>query len=165
MRILRFKWLICLYLFMSLVRNASFLIVKTVVSGKKVSDVNRSLCKNILFVSLRLCTSPLVRAPPQLTHFTSPTTPSTPWHMRGRQFSTLETSSQESIKHKLRLRLHFALPRGRTPPFQRRRGYQWDSQYGSEAEIGRVDDILLREEGIAVGQVSGTVLVFVCYAC
>ena len=34
MRILRFNWLIRLYLFMSLVRIASFLIVKTVVSGK-----------------------------------------------------------------------------------------------------------------------------------
>ena len=57
---------------------------------EEVSDVNKSLCKNILFVSSRLCTSPLVRAPPQLTLFTSPTTPSTPRHMRGRQFSTLE---------------------------------------------------------------------------
>ena len=54
------------------------------------SDVNKSLCKNILFVSSRLCTSPLVRAPPQLTLFTWPTTPSTPRHMRGRQYSTLE---------------------------------------------------------------------------
>ena len=34
-RILRFDWLIGVYLFISLVRNASFLIVKTVVSGKK----------------------------------------------------------------------------------------------------------------------------------
>ena len=57
---------------------------------EEVSDVNKSLCKNILFVSLRLCTSPLVHAPPQLTLFTSPTTPSTPQHMCGRQFSTLE---------------------------------------------------------------------------
>ena len=35
-------------------------------------------------------TSPLVRAPPQMTLFTSPTTPSTPWHVRGIQFRTLE---------------------------------------------------------------------------
>ena len=41
-------------------------------------------------MSSRLCTSPFVRAPPQLTLFTSPTTPSTPRHMRGRQFPTLE---------------------------------------------------------------------------
>ena len=54
------------------------------------SDVNKSLCENILFVSLRLCTSPLVCAPPQLTLFTSPTTPSTPRHICSRQFSTLE---------------------------------------------------------------------------
>ena len=57
---------------------------------EEVSDVKKSLCKNILFVSLRLCTSPLVRATPQLTLFTSPTTPSTPRHMRSRQFSTLD---------------------------------------------------------------------------
>ena len=57
---------------------------------EEVSDVNKSLCKNILFVSSRLCISPLVRAPPQLTLFTSPTTPSKPRHVRGRQFSTLD---------------------------------------------------------------------------
>ena len=57
---------------------------------EEVSDVNKSLCKNILLVSSRLCTSPLVRAPPKLTLFTSPTTPSTPRHMRSRQFSTLD---------------------------------------------------------------------------
>ena len=31
-----------------------------------------------------------VCAPPQLTLFTSPITPSTPWHVRGIQFRTLE---------------------------------------------------------------------------
>ena len=35
MCIIRFDWLIALHLFISLVCNASFLIVKTVVSGKK----------------------------------------------------------------------------------------------------------------------------------
>ena len=75
---------------MSLVRNANFLIVKNSGVREEVSDVNKSLCKNIFFVSSRLCTSPLVRAPPQLTLFTSPTTPSTPRHMRGIQFWTLE---------------------------------------------------------------------------
>ena len=57
---------------------------------EEVSDVNKSLCKNILFVSSRLCTSPLVRAPPQLTLFTSPTTPLTPRHVRSIQFRTLD---------------------------------------------------------------------------
>ena len=90
MCILRFDWLIGVYLFISLVRNASFLIVKSSGVREEVSDVNKSLCKNIFFVSSRLCTSPLVRAPPQQTLFTSPTTPSTPRHMRGRQFSTIE---------------------------------------------------------------------------
>ena len=57
---------------------------------EEVSDVNKSLCKNILLVSLRLCTSPFVHAHPKLKLFTSPTTPSTPWHVRGRKFPTLE---------------------------------------------------------------------------
>ena len=39
----RFDWLIALYIFISLVRNASFLIVKTVVSGKK-SVISTNQC-------------------------------------------------------------------------------------------------------------------------
>ena len=73
---------------MSLVRNASFLIVKNSGVREEVSDVKKSLCKNIFFVSSRLCTSPLVRAPPQLTLFTSPTPPSTPRRVRSIQFRT-----------------------------------------------------------------------------
>ena len=87
--IIRFDWLIDLYLFISLFRNASFLIVENSGVRKEVSDVNKSLCKNIFLVGLRLCTSPLVCAPPQLTLFTSPTTPSMPRHVRGRQFTML----------------------------------------------------------------------------
>ena len=37
-------------------------------------NCNKSLWKKIFLVSLHLCTSPLVRAPPQLTPFPSPTT-------------------------------------------------------------------------------------------
>ena len=85
MRIIQYDWLISLYIFVSLVRIASFLIVKNIGVREELSDVNKSLYNN---VSLRLCASPLVRAPPQLTLFTSPTTPSTPWHMWGRQFPT-----------------------------------------------------------------------------
>ena len=75
---------------MSLVRNASFLIVKDSCVREELSDVNKSLRKNIFLVSSQLCTSPLVRVPPQLTLFPSPTTPSTPRHMRGRKFPMLE---------------------------------------------------------------------------
>ena len=57
---------------------------------EEVSDVKKSLCKNIFLVSSRLCTSPLVCAPPQLKIFPSPTTPSTPRHVRGRKFPTLD---------------------------------------------------------------------------
>ena len=67
-----------------------FPIVKNSCVREEVSDVNKSLSKNIFLVSLRLCILPLVRAPPQLTLLTSPTTPSTTWHVRGRQFSTLD---------------------------------------------------------------------------
>ena len=52
-------------------RNASFLIVINSGVREEVSDVNKSLCKKILLVSSCLCTSPLVRAPPQLTLFNS----------------------------------------------------------------------------------------------
>ena len=87
--ILQFDWLIAIHFFNSLVRNASFLIVKSGVR-EEVIGFNKSLCKNILLVSLRLCTSPLVCAPPLLTLFTSPTTPPTPRHVRGRQFPMLD---------------------------------------------------------------------------
>ena len=89
MCIIRFDWLISLYLFISLVRNTSFLIINSGVR-EEVSDVKKSLCKNILLVSSRLCTSDFVLAPPQLTLFTSPTNPSTPRHMHGTQFPMLE---------------------------------------------------------------------------
>ena len=90
MCIIRFDWLIALYLFISLVRNASFLIVKNSGVREEVSDVNKSLYKNIFMASSRLFTSPLVRAPPQLTLLTSPSTPSMTRHVSGRQFPMLE---------------------------------------------------------------------------
>ena len=73
MRIIRYDWLIVLYIFIPLVRIAIFLIVQNSCVREELTDVN----------------SPLVFAPPQLTLFTSPTTPSTPRHMRSRQFPTL----------------------------------------------------------------------------
>ena len=82
MCIIRFDWSIALYIFTLLPRNASFLIVKTVVSGKKSAmlwfffrqNFNRSLCKNIFLVSSHSCPLPLVRAPPHLTLSPSPNT-------------------------------------------------------------------------------------------
>ena len=82
MCILRFDWLIGLYLFMSLVRNASFLIIKNSCVREELIDLrfffrhnfNRSLCKNIFLVSSHSRPLPLVRAPPQLTPSPSPTT-------------------------------------------------------------------------------------------
>ena len=60
MSIIRFDWLIVLYLFNLLPRNPSLLIVKNSGVREKLSDVNKSLCKNILLVSSPLCTPPLV---------------------------------------------------------------------------------------------------------
>ena len=81
-----------------LVHNASFLIVKNSGVREEFSyhwfyfshNCNKSLWKNILLVISHSCNSPLVCAPPQLPLFTSPNTPSTPRHVRGRQFPTLE---------------------------------------------------------------------------
>ena len=79
MCIIRYDWLIVLYLFISLVRNASFLIINTVVSWKNSvifrfffrHNCKKSLWKNIFLVSLHSQPSPLVCAPPQLTIFPS----------------------------------------------------------------------------------------------
>ena len=90
MCIIQFDWLIALYIFISLVRNARYLIIKNSGFREEVSDVNKSLCKNIFLVGSCLCTSPLICVPLQLTLFTSPTTPSTPQHVCGRQFPTLD---------------------------------------------------------------------------
>ena len=75
--IILFDWLMALNLFTLLPRNTIILIIKNSGVREELSDVNKSLCKNIFLVSLRLCTSPLVCATPQLTLFNSPTNPST----------------------------------------------------------------------------------------
>ena len=80
--IIRYDWLIVLYLFISLVCNTSFLINKNSCVREELSDLpfffrhncNKSLWKNIFSVSSHSQPSPLVRAPPQLTLFPSPTT-------------------------------------------------------------------------------------------
>ena len=82
MCIIRYGWLISLYLFISLVHYASFLSLKTVVSGKNSvifhlffrHNCNKSLWKNIFLVSFHSRTSPLFCAPPQLSLSPSPTT-------------------------------------------------------------------------------------------
>ena len=119
--IIRFYWLIDLYLFTLLSRNASFLIVKYSCVREELSDVNKSLCNNIFLVSSRLCTSTLVCAPPQLKIPPSLTTPfngtgmwsvenfqrlifgnsQSPDKFTGKpKIVSLPTSSQESVKHK-----------------------------------------------------------------
>ena len=71
--IIRFYWLITLYIFTLLPHNAIFLTLKNSCAREEVSDVfffkqkfKRSLSKNIFLLSLHLRPLPLVRAPPQL---------------------------------------------------------------------------------------------------
>ena len=74
MCIIQYYWLIVLYLFISLVRIASFLIVKNSGVREELSylpfffrhNCNKSLWKNIFLVSLHSRTSSLVHVPPQL---------------------------------------------------------------------------------------------------
>ena len=102
--IIKFDWLVALYLFTLLPRNASFLIVKNSVVREELIDFNKSLCRNIFLVSLRFCESPLVRAPPNwhfLLHLPPLQRPGICavdnfQHLR---FGSLQTSSQESVKH------------------------------------------------------------------
>ena len=104
--ILRFDWLTALYIFNPLPCNASFLIVKKSCVRDELSDVKKSLFKNIFLESLHWRTSPLVLTPPQLTLPPSPTTPSTTpacvlytiynaWDLA---IFSHPTSSQESLK-------------------------------------------------------------------
>ena len=127
--ILWFDWLIALYLFTPLPRNASFLIFKHSCVREELSDVNKSLCKNIFLVSSRLGTSPLVRVPPQLTFpftyhpFNGPgiyavenfqflrfVNSQSPDKLTGKpKIVSLPTSSHESVKHKSTFMLTFTL--------------------------------------------------------
>ena len=117
MCIIRYDWLIALYIFISLVRNVSFLIVKKIGVREEVSDVKKLLCKKILFVSWILWTPPLVHAPTQLTIPPSPTTPSTAtacvWYTISNAWYLAivgcPTSSQESVKQKSLFTFSFTL--------------------------------------------------------
>ena len=122
MCIKRYDWLIALYIFIPLVRNRSFLIIKTVVSGKNSAifcfffrhNFNRSLCKNIFFVILHSRPLPFEHAPPQLTLPPSITTcavddsqrlifgnSQSPDKFTGKTKTVSHlTSSQESLKYK-----------------------------------------------------------------
>ena len=97
-RIIQYDWLIVLYIFISLVHIASFLIIKNSCFREELTDVN----------------SPLVRAPPQLTLFTSPTTPSTPRlcavdNFQRFIFGSLPTSLQERLKQESTFTFTFML--------------------------------------------------------
>ena len=114
MCIIRFDWLVALYLFISLVRNASFLIVKTVVSGKK-SVMSTNHCVRTYCWWVRAC------AP----HFWFVHLPN--WHFllhlpdlqrpgifvvdnsQRSRFGSLPTSSQESVKKELTFMFTFTL--------------------------------------------------------
>ena len=128
--ILWFDWLIALYIFTLLTRNASFIIIKHSCVREELSDVNKSLCKNIFLVSSRLCISPLVCAPPPtdtsyfIYHpFNGPSmytvdnfqclrfgNSQSPDKFIGKpKIVSLPTSSHESVKHKSTFMLTFTL--------------------------------------------------------
>ena len=114
MCIIRFDWLIALYLFISLDCNASFLIVKTVVSGKK-SVMSTTHCVRTSFWWVRACA-------PYLWFVHLPN-----WHLslhrpplqrpdicavdnfQRLRFCSLPTSSQERVKQESMFTFTFTL--------------------------------------------------------
>ena len=98
MCILIFGRLIALYIFFSLVRNANFLIVKTVVSEKK-SVMSTNYCTRTSCWWVFACAPHFWFWHLPNWHFSLHLpTPSTPWHISGRQFPTLDI--QEKVKQK-----------------------------------------------------------------
>ena len=114
MRILRFNWLICLYIFMSLVRNANFLIVKTVVSGKK-SVMPTNHCVRKYFWCVRACAPHLWFMHLPNWHFSLHLLPlqrpgmCAVYNFERLIFCSLPTSSQESVKQKSTFTFTFTL--------------------------------------------------------
>ena len=114
MCILRFDWLIGLYLFMSLVRNASFPIVKTVVSGEK-SVMSTKHCARTYFWWVCACAPHLWFVHLPNWHFSLHQPPfqrpgmCTVYNFERLIFCSLLTSSQESVKHKSTFTCTFTL--------------------------------------------------------
>ena len=122
MCIIKYDWLIAIYIFISLVCNVSFLIIINSAVREELSylpfffrhNCNKSPRKNILLVIMHSCTSSLVRAPPQLPLYPSPTTcvvydfqhlifgnSKSPDKFTGKpKIANHPTISQESLKHK-----------------------------------------------------------------
>ena len=76
--------------FVSLVSTASFLIVKTVVSGKK-SAMSTNYCTRTFFWWVRTCAPHLRFVQLSDWHFSLHLTPlQWPWHVRGRKFPTFD---------------------------------------------------------------------------
>ena len=98
-RIIQYDWLIVLYIFITFVRIASFLLIKNSCVREELTDVN----------------SPLVRAPTQLTHFSLHLPPlQRPGicvvdNFQRFIFGSLPTSSQERVKQESIFTLTFTL--------------------------------------------------------
>ena len=99
---------------MSLVRNASFLIVKNSGAREEVSDVNKSLCKNI-FWWVRACATHLWFVHLPNWHFSLHLPPLqrpgmfAVYNFERLRFCSLPTSSHESVKHKSTFMFKFTL--------------------------------------------------------
>ena len=111
---IRYDWLIAIYLFISLVRNASFLIIKTVVSGKK-SAMSTNHCARTSCWWVRACAPQLwfLHLPNwhfslHLTHLQRPGVCAIENFQRLR-FGSLPTSSQERVKQESRYTFKFTL--------------------------------------------------------
>ena len=115
MGILKFDWLIALYLFISLVCNASFLIVKTVASGKK-SVMSKNHSERTSFWRVCACAPHLwfVHLPNLYFSLHLPPPLQRPGmcvvdNFQRLRFGSLPKSSQESVKHKSTFTFVFTL--------------------------------------------------------
>ena len=106
MCILQFDWLIGLYLFMSLLRNAIFLIVKKSGVREEVSDV-KNHCARTYFWWVRPCAPHLWFMHLPNWHFSLHLPPlqcpgmCAVYNFERLRFCSFRTSSQESVKQKL----------------------------------------------------------------
>ena len=112
--ILRFDWLIVLYIFMSLVCNVSFLIVKTIVLGKK-SVMSTNHCARTYFWWVSACEPHLWFVHLPYWHFSLHLPPlqrpgmCTVYNFECLKIFSHSASSQESIKHKSTFTFTFTL--------------------------------------------------------
>ena len=107
--IIQFDWLIALYIFISLFRNMSFIIVKPVVAGKK-SVMSTNHYARTHFWWVRACAPHLWLVHLSNWHFSLHLPPlQRPRHVHGWQFSTLEvwqSPDKFTVKRKTKIKVY-----------------------------------------------------------